>query len=172
MFGMLNHLWKNKRNTISYIFLSLPSFLLRMRAKFGSWLKRACAVRSLKFGVIRGSFRFGGKKSPAENRELVKWLFAGETRVILSSAKSFSFRITRTLCLVWWFSFWLDWCLRWVQEFGILGFFLVCVSDSCFSVSLSVFWLLHRNETCSFKTDQQTSLLIWMCKVFEIIIII
>lgn len=35
---------------------------LRMRLAIGSWLKRACAVSALKFGVIRGSFRFGGKK--------------------------------------------------------------------------------------------------------------
>lgn len=121
---------KNKRST----FLNFPASgrstnpfepLPRMRANVGSWLKRARAVRLQKFRVIRGSLRFGGgKKSTAESRELEKWLFAGEIRVILSSAKSFSFRITPTLSLVWWFSFWLDWCLRWVKEFRILSFFL------------------------------------------------
>lgn len=73
MFGMLNNLWRKKKKTIEIpkFFLPtrvIPSLLLRMRATFSSWLKRACAVRSLKFGVIRGSFRFWRKKNPAENR--------------------------------------------------------------------------------------------------------
>lgn len=119
--------------------------LPRMRANFRSWLKRACAVRLLKFGVIRGSLRFGGKKSTAESRELVKWLFAEEIRVILSSAKSFSFRITRILSLVWWFSFWLDWCLRWVKRVLDSLFFLSVSLPAVFlSVSLFFFWLLHQ----------------------------
>lgn len=106
-------------------------------------------------------FEIWRKKSPAESRELVKWLFAGEIRVILSSAKSFSFRITRTLSLVWLFLFWLDWCLRWVKEFWILIFFLVCVSASCFlpvSLCSSDFYIKNKHAVyyrhCNFKTDQ------------------
>jgi len=138
-----------------------------MRDKFGSWLKRACAVRSLKFGVIRGSSRFGGKK-PSWKSGTCKMAFRRRNKSYPFFSQEFLIQnhadIVFSLVIFILIGLMFEVSSR-VWDSRV---FLVWVSDSSFSV----FWLLHRNETCSFKTDQQTLLLIWMCKAFEIIIII